>query len=60
MSGDEGENIWWNEMRTIVHTYGRLRRASGMVRGRYSFSLMALRSLLKKTTKKGSSGYYKA
>ena len=21
MSGDEGGNIWWNGMRTIVHTY---------------------------------------
>ena len=39
MSGDEGEDVWWNEMRMAVHTDGRLRRASGMVHGRYSVSL---------------------
>ena len=52
MSGDEEGNVWWNEMRMIVHTYGRLRKAFGMVRGQYSFSLMALRSLFEKAIKR--------
>ena len=38
MSGDEGENVRWNEM-TVVHAYGRLHKASGIFGGRYNVSL---------------------
>ncbi len=44
MSGDEGEIVWLNEMRMVVHTYRRLRR--GFLNGSWPIQCQSIAKLI--------------